>query len=1464
MLLGLGFKRLSGRRNPAPPLPNLSRLSAYFCAYSMKNKLFKLFNSSEKNAFRYIGSPTLLALGLCTTLATLGTPAARAASATWTGGTDGLQTGMNVDANWSTGSAAFVSSDVVTFDNTTALGSTLVWTAQFGPSFGATDGVHINYTGAGNLTLNSNPAEAFFGLGNITIASGAGVFTLGDGGAATTMVFRGAGNVDTFTNNSSNTAVFASDVMWRAGGGAAKTVNFDGSGNWLLQSAFRIDASQGQSGLSLVKNGAGSLELAGANNLGGSPTTGTHGIALNQGTLSVTGAGSIGQGGTYAQPIALNGGTFNYASSASQTFSGVISGSAPFNQSAGNVTLTGANTFTSPVTVTGGTLTVGGAAGTLNTAASIIVNGATAGLTNNGASALTVPVSLRAGTLSGSAVVDTVTVPHNAANTVALGNSGAEAVTLGNLTFQGATNLTISKVAATPATASVTVTGALTTTPASGKVKLNASLPFWTSAQFYNLIHAGSFSGNASSFEIGTVSGLTSRQSATVSVQGTDIGIMINGDTPRWTGGGNAIWDTTATGNWSLIVGGGATTFINGDVVQFDDTASNPAVSIGASGVQPSSTQFNNSALGYTLSGPGGITAGSLIKNGSGSLTISAPNTYVGGTIINAGSVVLSGSGTLGGAAGAVAVNGGSLDLGAASRTMGAVSVAGDASISNGQLAAASLTGSGTSGNATVAAIVAGSGSVVMNGAGGTMTLTGVNTYTGGTTVSAGTLALSGSGTLGDATAGASVAGGVLDLGGTTQTLGALTMSGAGTVQNGTLHNTPVVSTLTTGTAVVATALTGSGSVTSNAAGGILALSGANTYTGATNATLGTLQVGNGGETGSISPASPITVASGAVFAVSRSNTAVQGTDFGTITGAGGFTKSGAGTTTLNVANTYTGTTTLSAGTLALTNAQAVGTGLLNINGFGNRLQLSGGITLANAINTGGGVTVENVSGDNTINGAFEFGNVGAVTTTITSTSGTLTLNGNLTIANAISWSSANRSFDFAGAGTTIVNGTIRHPAHATASTSLLGLNKNGTGTLILNGINDYSQLTFVYNGVLRVDGALAVNATTGNASEVTAEYPDGTLAGTGTISGPTSIYGLLRPAAGGEPGGRLTFENTLYIDAFGATQFDFAGAAYTGVTCEVESGVTYAGSLRLNFASGIYNGSYTLFEMTGTPSGSFDSVTLTTTSGTETDVAFTPNGSSWDLVSNGITYAFDQSTGVLTVSGGLDAVVPGSTTLSAVAGDGVVNLSWTAASDADTYVLQRSTTLGGPYTTIVNGLGGLGYADEDVVNGTIYYYVVTAKDSASNLTGPVSAEVSAMPEAAPYSALQSWRFENFGVYDDTESVLAGDAEDFDGDGIANLVEYALGTAGNVANANPITVARSGNVLTLTYPRRTPADPALSYAVLGTNDLAVTFTPGAGSTVTVDSISTYTDTVDLSAAGVRRFLRLSVTYTPAE
>jgi autotransporter-associated beta strand protein len=87
---------------------------------------------------------------------------------------------------------------------------------------------------------------------------------------------------------------------------------------------------------------------------------------------------------------------------------------------------------------------------------------------------------------------------------------------------------------------------------------------------------------------------------------------------------------------------------------------------------------------------------------------------------------------------------------------------------------------------------------------------------------------------------------------------------------------------------------------------------------------------------------------------------------------------------------------------------------------------------------------------------------------------------------------------------------------------------------------------------------------------------------------------------------------------------------------------------------------------------------------------------------------------------------VPGAPTgLAATAGDAAVALNWTASSGAIGYNVKRSTINGGPYTTITN-LTTTSFTDTGLLNGTNYYYVVSATGYVSE--GMSSTQVSARP----------------------------------------------------------------------------------------------------------------------------------------
>jgi fibronectin type 3 domain-containing protein len=84
---------------------------------------------------------------------------------------------------------------------------------------------------------------------------------------------------------------------------------------------------------------------------------------------------------------------------------------------------------------------------------------------------------------------------------------------------------------------------------------------------------------------------------------------------------------------------------------------------------------------------------------------------------------------------------------------------------------------------------------------------------------------------------------------------------------------------------------------------------------------------------------------------------------------------------------------------------------------------------------------------------------------------------------------------------------------------------------------------------------------------------------------------------------------------------------------------------------------------------------------------------------------------------------------LTATGGIQQVSLSWTASTGATSYNVKRAPTNGGPYTTVASP-AGTSYTDTTVTNGTAYYYVVTAVNSAGESGN--SNQATATPTAAP------------------------------------------------------------------------------------------------------------------------------------
>ncbi len=125
-----------------------------------------------------------------------------------------------------------------------------------------------------------------------------------------------------------------------------------------------------------------------------------------------------------------------------------------------------------------------------------------------------------------------------------------------------------------------------------------------------------------------------------------------------WKGYVNGNWDLFSTANWSNNVTAAADVCLPGDNVMFNDASSLTNVSL-VGAIAPGSMTVSNNAKHYNLLGSGSIVSGSLLKQGSGVLTMINANTYSGGTDISGGTVEINNTTGSGLGSGPVIVNAG-------------------------------------------------------------------------------------------------------------------------------------------------------------------------------------------------------------------------------------------------------------------------------------------------------------------------------------------------------------------------------------------------------------------------------------------------------------------------------------------------------------------------------------------------------------------------------------------------------------------------------------------------------------------------------------------------------------------------------------------------------------------------------------------------------------------------------------
>lgn len=527
----------------------------------------------------------------------------------------------------------------------------------------------------------------------------------------------------------------------------------------------------------------------------------------------------------------------------------------------------------------------------------------------------------------------------------------------------------------------------------------------------------------------------------------------------------------TADWNSAPLGGGIQTSWKTGDDAVFDRPST---YTVGlATTLSPGRLMVSAGAVTFT--GSGTLRAKSIRIASGAALTCESARLFTAGTPIE-----LTVDGTL------------SL-TGAAAGADQAVTLVGSGTLNSGTLRVAegSFTGA-ISGNASL-----------IKETGGTLVLTGENTFTGASGIHGGTLRIG--------------------AGGTTGSLGAASFDGAGALVFDRSDN-----------ASWSGHRSGGGSLVKHGAG-TLVLTGNHSHTGGTTVSAGTLQIGDGGTTGSLN-GGPVANTGTIRFHradFSTCNAAIRG---GTIAKAGSGTLELSGDSTFGTGTFTLGGGTQNAGFIRLAHPKALGnhtrinlasnnTGVSGIEVIGGHVFQPAIDTAGRTATTGNSAILRNVSGDNTWAGDITITSTGG-SYLIESLADELTLRGTTGVSGI---SVGTRGLTLGGAGNLRLTG----PVNDTAATPV-AVTKSGTGTLRLDAINAFTGVITVSAGTMLVNGSVSPTATVAAGAVLGG---DGTIGSAVLTAGQPTKRAMLAPGDAGV--GTLGSTGTITFGPHSALQWD-------------------------------------------------------------------------------------------------------------------------------------------------------------------------------------------------------------------------------------------------------------------------------------------------------------------------------------